>query len=262
MPMRTQAGPDYYQILGVRREADLDEIKRAYHRLAARCHPDVHPDDPDAEAALRSLNEAYAVLRDPERRARYDRWGAWGPPAWHPPGAKAAQAWMAAVVGHLFTAHAHLEAHKPRRGQDLRYSLAINPQDGLRGCEARLDVPNIRWCPQCLGGRMAGGKPPFPCPQCRGAGEIRRPGWLLSAIRTCDLCQGEAVVITDPCRRCLGEGSIPVRRTLTIDIPPGVRHGSRLRVRGAGYPGRWGGSAGDLYIDIRCVARPSTPHPA
>jgi molecular chaperone DnaJ len=256
--MRTQEGPDYYQVLGVSREAGLDEIKHAYHRLAARFHPDVHPDDPDAEASLRSLNEAYTVLRDPKQRARYDRWGAGGPPLWCPPGTAAPQVWMAAVVDHLFNTHARLEAHKPQRGQDLRYTLVINPLDGLKGCEAQLNVPNMRWCPQCLGSRMAGGKPPFPCPQCRGTGEVRRPGWLLSTIRRCEVCQEEGVVITDPCQRCTGRGSILVRRRLTIDIPPGVRDGNRLRIRNAGDPGRWGGASGDLYIDIRYRAHPST----
>jgi molecular chaperone DnaJ len=108
----------------------------------------------------------------------------------------------------------------------------------------------MRWCPECLGSQMTGGKPPFPCPQCRGVGEIRRPGWLLPTIRQCDVCVGEGVIITDPCRRCAGKGAIQITRTLTIDIPAGLRDGNRLRIQGEGGPGRWGGAAGDLYVHI------------
>jgi molecular chaperone DnaJ len=259
--MPTPGGPDYYRILGVNRDASLDEIKQAYRRLAARFHPDLHPDDPDAEAYLRGLNQAYAILKDPERRARYDRWGAWGPPVWRPPGSSTPRTWMAAVVDHLLGAREHLEAQKPQRGQDLRYTLVIAPHDSVKGCEARITVPNTRWCPQCAGSRMAGGKPPFPCPQCRGGREVRRPGWLLATIRACDVCQGEGVVITDPCQRCTGQGSIQVTRRLTLDVPAGVRDGDRLRLRGEGGPGRWGGAPGDLYVYIR-LAGHATPSPS
>ena len=243
--------PDYYHILGVSREASPEEIKQAYHRLATCFHPDLHSDDVDAEACLRSLNQAYTILKDPEQRARYDRWGAWGPPVWRPPGTGAVREWMAAVMNHLLAARDHLDAHKPRRGRDLRYTLHITPQECLKGCEARLNITTRRWCPQCLGSRMAAGKPPFPCPQCRGACEIRRPGWLLATIRRCEMCMGEGAVVTAPCQRCAGKGSIPIMRTLTIDVPAGVRDGSRLRIQGEGEPGRWGGAAGDLYVYIR-----------
>ena len=248
--MLTPGEPDYYSILGVRREASLEEIKQAYHRLALRFHPDVHPDDADAEACLRSLNHAYAILKDPAQRARYDRWGAWGPPVWHPPGTGAVREWMVAVMNHLLIARDHLDAHKPQRGRDLRYSLHLTPQESLKGGEARVTVANMRWCPECLGSQMAGGKPPFPCPQCRGAREIRRPGWLLSTLRQCDVCAGEGVVVTDPCRRCTGKGAIQITRTLTIDIPSGLQDGGRVRIQGEGGPGRWGGPAGDLYVYI------------
>jgi molecular chaperone DnaJ len=251
--------PDYYHILGVSREASPEDIKQAYHRLATRFHPDLHPDDAEAEACLRSLNQAYAILKDPEQRARYDRWGAWGPPIWHPPGTSAARQWMVAVVDHLLTAHEHLEAHKPQRGQDLRYTLPITPHDCVQGCEARLNVPQRRWCPQCLGGRVTGGKPPFPCPQCRGARNVRRPGWMLSMIRRCEVCQGEGIVVTDPCQRCKGQGEIKIMRTLTIDVPAGVREGSRLRVQGEGEPGRWGGLPGDLYVYVRLISSTHSP---
>jgi molecular chaperone DnaJ len=260
--MPTLGEPDYYHILGVSREAPLDEIKQAYHRLAARFHPDLHPDDPDAGARLRSLNQAYAILRDPALRASYDRWGAWGPPVWRRPRTSAPREWVAAVVNHLVTARDRLEAHKPQRGQDLRYSLSIMPQDRLRGCEARLNIAHTRWCPHCLGSRMAGGKPPFPCPQCRGAREIRRPGWLLSMIRACDVCQGQGVVVTVPCEGCAGKGALQMRRTLTIDVPAGVRDGGRLRLQGEGGPGRWGGPPGDLYVYIHVTSPATTSPPA
>jgi len=244
--------PDYYSILGVRRESSLEEIKQAYHRLVVRVHPDVHPTDVDAEACLRSLNQAYAILRDPAQRSRYDRWGAWGPPVWQPPNTGTVREWMLAVMNHLLSARDSLDAHKPQCGQDLRYTLYITPQQYLQGGEAHITVANTRWCPQCLGSRRAGGKPPFLCPQCRGAREIRRPGWLLSMIRPCDVCAAEGVIVTDPCRRCLGKGAIEINRRLTIELPSRLQGGSRLRIHGEGGPGRWGGAAGDLYVYIRC----------
>ncbi|MDQ3830517.1 MAG: molecular chaperone DnaJ, partial [Candidatus Tectomicrobia bacterium] len=141
----------------------------------------------------------------------------------------------------------------------LRYTLSISPQACRQGCETRLNVPNVRWCPQCLGSGAAGGKAPSPCPQCRGACEVRRPGWLLSTIRRCEACQGEGAIVTDPCQRCAGEGLIQVMRTLTIDVPAGVRDGSRLRIQGEGQPGRSGGPPGDLYIYIRRMVRLAQP---
>jgi molecular chaperone DnaJ len=261
--MSTLGDPDYYHILGVSRKASPEEIKQAYHRLATRFHPDLHPGDAEAEASLRSLNQAYATLKDPDQRARYDRWGVWGPPIWHPPGTSAAREWMVAVVNHLLSAHEHLEAHKPRRGQDLRYTLQITPHDCVQGCEAHLNVPQRRWCPQCLGSCMAGGKAPFPCPRCRGAREVRGRGWMLSVIRRCKVCQGEGIVVTDPCQRCAGKGTIQVTRTLSLDVPAGVREGSRLRIQGEGEPGRWGGPPGDLYVYIGPTSsiNPSSPSP-
>src|SRR5919108_5583590 len=202
--MPTLGEPDYYHILGVRREASPEEIKRAYHRLATCFHPDLHPDNAEAEAYLRSLNQAYTVLKDPEQRARYDRWGAWGPPIWRPPSTSTVREWLAAVVDHLLAAREHPEAHKPQRGQDLKYTLCISPQACVQGCEARLDVANVCWCPQCLGSRMTGGKPPFPCPQCRGACEVRSPGWLLSTVRRWGGCPGGGGGVPHPRPPCRG----------------------------------------------------------
>jgi molecular chaperone DnaJ len=253
--------PDYYQILGVSREASLDDIKQAYHRLAARFHPDVHPDDAEAEACLRSLNQAYALLKDPLQRARYDRRGAWGLPTWRAPASSSPREWLVAIVEHLLAVQRHLSRHKPQRGADFRYTLQLTPEDCLQGRETQLTIPHRRWCPQCLGSRMANGLPPVDCAQCQGRGEVRRLGWVLSAVRSCERCRGRGVVITNPCRRCAGQGSIRVTRTLRLDIPAGVKDGSRLRVRGEGGPGRWGGAPGDLYIDIRHSPPRTSPRP-
>jgi molecular chaperone DnaJ len=253
--------PDYYHILGVGRDASLAELKQAYHRLAAQFHPDLHPDDPDAEALLRSLNQAYTTLRDPKQRARYDRWGVGGPPVWYPPATTTPRVWLAAAVNHLLKAHDQLGVHKPQRGQDLRYTLSLTPAEGRRGCEAHLTVPGVRWCPHCAGSGTAGGKPAYPCPQCRGAKEVTGPGWLLTGLRVCDVCQGEGIVTTDPCRACAGGGVIHQLRSLTIDVPKGVRDGSRLRIRGEGGPGRRGGGPGDLFVDILMRSQPSRERP-
>ena len=257
--MPAQEEPDYYRILGVSREASLGDIKQAYHRLAARFHPDAHPDDVDAEACLRSLNQAYALLKDPAQRARYDRWGVWGPPVWRAPDTASPRAWLVAAIDHLLTVQHHLNARKPQRGQDLRYTLRLTPQECRRGCERRLSLPLQQWCPQCLGGRTANGAPPVICQHCHGAGEVRRSRWLLSAVCRCDRCHGRGVVILYPCLRCTGTGTVQVTRILTIDIPSGVTNGARLRIRGEGRAGRWGGTPGDLYVDVRHDVRRSSP---
>ncbi|MBI3328841.1 MAG: DnaJ domain-containing protein [Nitrospinae bacterium] len=252
-------GPDYYHILQVSRGAGLEEIKRAYRKLAAQYHPDLHPDDPDAETRLRTLNQAYETLRDPLLRAKFDRWGAWGPPTWPRADSRGTGEWIAALVTRLIHAYEALEAHKPQRGADLRYTLSLPWEAGQQGTEARIRVPNSRWCPRCQGSRMAGGKPPCPCPQCRGAGELSRAGRWLRSGHVCEVCQGEGEVVTDPCQRCNGQGSLQVERILTICVPAGVREESRLRVRGEGGTGRWGGPPGDLFVYIRFTSQPKAP---
>jgi molecular chaperone DnaJ len=253
--------PDYYQILGVERSAGPDEIKRAYHQLAAQFHPDLHPQDPDAGARLKSLNQAYAALRDPIQRRQYDRWGAWGPPAWVAPRSRDSPTWITAVVSHLIKARAYLEAHRPHRGSDLRYTLFLTPDEGRWGTEVQLHIPNTRWCPRCSGSGSTEGRPPTPCSRCGGMGEVFRPGGLLRSVRLCEPCQGRGMLTADPCLHCNGRGSIPVERLLSLPVPAGVAAGSRLRVQGEGAPGRWGGPSGDLFIDIRILAHPGrTPH--
>ncbi len=255
--------PDYYQILGVERDASPDEIKRSYHQRAAQFHPDLHPHDPDAEARLRSLNQAYATLRDPTQRRHYDRWGTWGPPPWVAPPTSDSRAWITAIVNHLIKARASLEAHKPQRGVDVRYTLVLTPEEGRQGRDAQVRFPNWRWCPRCQGSGTAEGRPPGPCPQCRGRGELLRQGGLLRSFQLCVMCQGTGNVMTDPCLRCGGEGSLAMERTLSLHVPAGVGEGSRLRVRGEGTPGRWGGPPGDLIVSIRLAPHPpQTAHPS
>ena len=146
--MPTLGEPDYYSILGVGREASPEEIKQAYHRLATHFHPDLHPDDAEAEACLRSLNQAYAVLKDPEQRARYDRWGAWGPPVWRPPGTgRHGNGWWRSWII-CSPPVSTLEAHKPQRGQDLRYTLSPHSS----GMSSRAVKPVSTW-PMCAGVR-------------------------------------------------------------------------------------------------------------
>ena len=186
--MPTKEEPDYYQILGVGRNASLDEIKQAYHRLAARFHPDIRPDDPDAEACLRSLNQAYAVLKDPAQRAHYDRWGAWGPPDWRSPGSTAPRMWIAAVVDHFFAVQRQLDGHKPQRGQDLRYTLAINPQESVNGCEARLQYSPEAVVPTVSRQPNDGREATRPLPALSRGGEVRCAGWLLSKLQICNQC--------------------------------------------------------------------------
>ena len=240
--MLTLGEPDYYHILGVNRDASPEEIKQAYHRLATRFHPDLHPDDADAEACLRSLNQAYAILKDPEQRARYDRWGAWGPPIWHRPGTRTAREWMAAVVNHLLIAREHLEAHKPQRGRDLRYTLPITPEECAKGCEARLNVASMRWCPQCLGTVWRRGNHRFPARSVGArvksdaqAGCCRRFGGVRCA---------RARVWSSPIPASVVPGKVRSNSSAPSPsmFPQGCRDGSRLRIQREGEAGPMGGA--------------------
>lgn len=248
---------DYYEILGVGREVTEVEIKSAYRRLAVRYHPDKNPGDKEAEERFKEAAEAYAVLSDSNKRARYDRLGhagvggaAGGAGAGFDPDIFGD---FSDILGDLFGfggARRRRGGRAPRRGADLRYDLSLAFEAAAFGSEETLRIPRLETCDDCGGGGSAGGGPPAVCSACGGHGQVRFSQGFFTVARTCPQCGGEGAVVSDPCRACRGEGLVERQRSLQIAIPAGVEHGTRLRMSGEGEHGRFGGPAGDLYVVI------------
>jgi molecular chaperone DnaJ len=245
---------DYYEVLGVARDAPLQEIKSSYRKLAVRFHPDRNPGDPAAEESFKEAAEAYAVLSDPEKRASYDRFGhraAGAPPGFDP----TVFADFSDILGDLFGFGDRFGARRRSRsaaqaGADLRYDLRIGFEDAVFGKEVTLRIPRLETCAACDGSGSASGKPPVPCATCGGRGQVRFSQGFFTVARTCPQCRGEGAIVTDPCPQCRGAGRVEQERSLQVRIPAGVDTGARLRLSGEGEHGRAGGPPGDLYVVI------------
>lgn len=247
---------DYYEVLGVDRKASSQEIKRAYRKLAIQYHPDRNPDAPDAEEKFKEAAEAYAVLSDDDKRARYDRFGhaglggAAGPGAGFDPFTDLSDL-FSDIFGRAggFGGRGRGQGRsRAERGADLRYDLSISFEEAAFGTEAELRIPRLETCDDCSGTGSAGGKEPQVCSACRGQGQVRYSQGFFTVARTCPQCRGEGRVVSDPCRTCRGEGRVEKEKTLTVDIPAGVDTGLRLRVPREGEHGRRNGPPGDLYV--------------
>ncbi|MBN1460800.1 MAG: molecular chaperone DnaJ, partial [Armatimonadetes bacterium] len=245
---------DYYEILGVNRNASQDEIKKAFRRLARQHHPDVNPDDSESEARFKELAEAYEVLRDPERRTHYDHFG-------HaPPGTAAAGDFWEEFggFGNLFDAFFGGPRGGTRtrvqRGSDLRYDLEITLEQVLTGLETTIEAERVQPCEDCqaTGSRSGGGE--RTCPSCNGTGQTQSvtatPFGRLSTVTTCRTCQGRGAVLKDPCPSCGGSGRKVGEATIPVEIPPGIEDGASIRVAGAGEAGERGAAPGDLYVFV------------
>jgi len=258
---------DYYEILGVPRNATQEEIKKAYRRLAIKYHPDRNPGDKEAEEKFKEAAEAYSVLGDPKKRAEYDRFGTVGGPS---PGFTFTGfdsdlfSEFADILGDFFGFSDFFAGPRSRTkrvsrakpGSDLRYKLEISFEEAAFGTEVKLKIPRLGICKECGGSGIAGGGQPTPCSTCGGRGSINyRQGFLLIS-RTCPRCGGTGVIVANPCPKCGGSGRVEEEKTLKVKIPPGVESGSRLRLEGEGEAGVAGGPPGDLYIDIYVK-----PHP-
>jgi molecular chaperone DnaJ len=247
---------DYYEVLGVARDASLQEIKSAYRKLAVRFHPDRNPGDAAAEESFKEAAEAYAVLSDADKRARYDRFGhgaAGSPAGGFDPSVFAD---FSDILGDLF-GFGDVRAGARRRGRsaalagaDLRYDLRVEFEEAVFGKEVTLRIPRLETCETCAGSGSASGKAPAPCPTCGGRGQVRFSQGFFTVARTCPQCRGEGAIVSDPCRACRGAGRVQQERSLQVRIPAGVDSGARLRLVGEGEHGRAGGPPGDLYVVI------------
>jgi molecular chaperone DnaJ len=255
---------DYYEVLGVGREAGDQEIKGAYRELAKRYHPDRNPDDPGAEDKFKEASEAYSVLSDSQKRAAYDRFGHAGlqgaaGPSFNP---EAFQDFNDILgdffgFGDLFGGSGGGRRRtRAQRGEDVRYDLEISFEDAMFGMGAEIQVPRMERCERCKGGGSEPGSGPTTCPTCHGRGEVLYQQSFLSIRRTCSTCNGSGQIIRNPCSECRGQGYRQVQRKLKVNIPAGVDDGNRLRLSGEGQPGANGGPPGDLYVFLKVK-----PHP-
>ncbi|MBI4735859.1 MAG: molecular chaperone DnaJ [candidate division NC10 bacterium] len=262
---------DYYDVLGLRRGASDQEIKRAYRKLARKCHPDVNPGDKAAEAKFKEISEANEVLGDPEKRRRYDQLGhevfaagARGPEAGGGFGGfdfnrvdfgSGGPGDLGDLLSDFFGRRGQPEAPGPGTGEDLHYSLDITFEDAIRGLATEISLQKHSRCGKCGGSGARPGSALEPCPHCGGSGRIRGHR-LLRTSQACSRCRGNGKISREACTTCGGRGVIFGTERIAVKIPPGVDNGSRVRLQGMGEPGRNGGPSGDLYIITRV-----RPHP-
>jgi molecular chaperone DnaJ len=258
--MATTEKRDYYEVLGVPRGADVGDIKKAYRKLAVQYHPDRNPNNPEAEEKFKEAAEAYGVLSDDEKRARYDRYGHQGVSGMG--GFDPNQfADFGDILGDLFGfgdffGNRGRRSTRPARGNDLRYDLQLDFMDAVFGKEISLDIPRTIGCTTCNGSGARPGTQPVTCVGCGGRGQIRYSQGFFAVSRTCPQCGGAGKVIQDPCVTCNGAGRVREEKKISVRIPSGVDDGSRLRVAGEGESGFNGGPSGDLYVFISVAEHP------
>ncbi len=242
----------YYEQLTVAKGASLDEIKKAYRKLAMQHHPDKNPGDKDAEAKFRDINEAYDVLKDEQKRAAYDRYGhaAFDQNGGGGGGGGFGFGGFGDIFEEMFgdMMGGRRSRGGPARGQDLRYNMEITLEEAYYGKKAKITVPSSVSCEPCKGTGGKDGAAPKTCGTCRGAGKVRSQQGFFTIERTCPSCQGQGQVISDPCPSCRGTGRTRKEKSLEVTIPPGVEEGTRIRLASEGEAGMAGAPAGDLYI--------------
>jgi molecular chaperone DnaJ len=255
--MATGTPRDFYEVLGVGRDAAVDEIKKAYRRLAVEYHPDRNPDKPEAEERFKEASEAYAVLSDPEKRARYDRFGHQGvagngftgfDPASFGDFADILGDLFGFGFGDIFGTRRRSARNVPRRGRDLQYTLRVSLAEAATGIERTIKIPRLVGCDRCEGSGSEPGTTPETCTTCGGNGQVMFRRGFLSVSQTCPGCGGVGRVNRSPCTSCSGRGQVETESTLQVSVPAGVESGMRLRLTGKGEEGTLGGPPGDLYV--------------
>ncbi|WP_095587741.1 molecular chaperone DnaJ [Actibacterium ureilyticum] len=261
---------DYYDVLGVGKEASADEIKKAYRTKAKELHPDRNADNPDAESQFKEVNEAYDALKDPEKKAAYDRFGhaafdggmGGGP---RPGGGFQGQGDFASAFSDVFDdlfgdfmggRGGAGGRQRATRGSDLRYNLRISLEEAFSGAQKTINVPGSVACGECNGTGSEGGAEPATCPTCSGMGKVRAQQGFFTVERTCPTCSGLGQIVKNPCKACGGAGRMEKERALSVNIPAGVETGTRIRLAGEGEAGLRGGPSGDLYIFIEVKDHP------
>lgn len=251
------AKKDYYEVLGVERNASSADLKKAYRRLAMKYHPDRNPDNEDAEEHFKEAKESFEVLNDPQKRAAYDQFGHAGVD----PSAGGGQGYGASsfsdifgeVFGDIFgqgRGGGGGGGGGARRGSDLRYNLELSLEDAVKGTDVKIRIPTHVSCDTCNGTGAKKGTSPTTCSTCGGHGQVRMQQGFFSLQQTCPRCHGKGSIITDPCGACHGQGRVEESKTLSVKIPAGVDEGDRIRLSGEGEAGELGAPAGDLYVQV------------
>jgi molecular chaperone DnaJ len=274
---------DYYQVLGVSRDATDQDLKSAYRKLAMQYHPDRNPGNAEAEEKFKEASEAYQVLCDPQKRAAYDRYGHAGLNGGGFDGNPFANAQdISDIFGDLFGEVFNMggggrRASRARAGEDLRYDLTLEFEEAVFGKQTQITIRRMESCTDCHGTGTASGHGPKTCPQCQGRGQVRYQQGFFTIARTCSSCGGTGSIIGDPCSTCKGDTRVPHERTIDVKVPAGVEDGTRIRYGGEGDAGRFGGPKGDLYVvlsvkphefferdgnDLHCIVPISFPQAA
>ena len=259
---------DYYEVLGVDRSASDDEIKRAYRKLAKKYHPDMNPGDKEAEAHFKEVNEAYEVLSDEQKKARYDQFGFAGVDPNYGAGAGGYGAGFDGDIdlGDIFSSFfgggfggggGSARRNGPQKGQTLRASVRLTFEEAAFGCEKDVSVSRIENCPDCHGSGCADGSSPETCPNCHGTGAVqvqtRTPFGVMATTQTCGSCGGTGKIIKNPCHTCKGKGAIRRNKKITVKFPAGIDDGQAVSRAGEGHAGRNGGPAGDLIVGVELI---------
>lgn len=254
---------DFYEVLGVSRDASDAELKTSYRKLAMQYHPDRNPNNPEAEEQFKACSEAYQVLSDPEKRAAYDRYGH---AAFQNGGGAAGNPFQGAgfqgdlgdifgdIFGEMFGGGGGRRQSRVQRGRDLRYDLSLEFEEAVFGVEKEISIRRMEACEDCGGSGAANGKAPATCTQCAGRGQVRFQQGFFSVAKTCTRCGGTGTTITDPCAGCHGEGLQAKKHSILVKVPAGVEQDTRIRYQGEGEAGRFGGPAGDLYVILSVKA--------
>lgn len=245
---------DYYEVLGVDKQVDTKDLKKAYRRIAMKCHPDRNPGDKEAEERFKEASEAYEVLSDAQKRATYDQMGHAGLDQSGMGGGGHGHGNFSDifgdVFGDIFGGGGGRGRSGPQRGSDLQYTLELSLEDAVQGTTSKIKVPTLVECGTCDGSGARSGSKPVTCSTCGGVGQVRMQQGFFSVQQACHVCKGKGTIISDPCRTCHGHGLVEETKTLSVKVPAGVDTGDRIRLSGEGEAGPQGGPAGDLYVQI------------